>query len=223
MNKLNSAINKNLKMLKINGRIHHNFYKFLSFHCTANFISGIQSVLSTHSMLGALNIGSNNEVVNDLVVVSVNLIGKDIIGQLASIPIVDRVAKIGDNDTVKYLRMNVLIYEISNFIECLTPLFNIQYFIYLGALGNIGKNIGFTGFGSFNAKMINSISLDKDNICELYSKISIANTVSYSFGMISGLFIVKIIPCHYTRLSLLPALGFIKYKLLIKSMQSIEK
>lgn len=185
----------------------------------SNFISGIQSVLSTHSMLGALNMGDSER---DLISVSVNLIGKDVIGQMASIPILSKISKVGDSDSKSYLKLNVLIYEVSNFIECSTPVFGPNYFMLLGALGNIGKNIGFTGFGSFNAKLINMISLDKDNICELYSKITVASTISYSLGMVFGLAIVKLIPCHYTRLSLLPFLGFIKYNFLVQSVNVIE-
>ena len=205
------------KFLKVSGRILPSFNHFLFYNSISSAICGIETIISSHSMLKASGVG-NEEVL----AVLINLSCKDIAGQIFSIPIINRFSKIGDSNPKKYLAISTAIFEISNIIEHLTPLVSSFYFIPLAALANIGKNVSFTGTGGFNSNMINKLSIDKDNISEIYSKVTSISTISFSFGMILGLCIVKIIPCFYARLSLLPILGITRYYFSIKSIKHLN-
>lgn len=209
-----------LKILNVTGRTSKYYNNYLASTALANFICGTESVLSSYSMLDASGVGK--EYV-PLATVSLNLIGKDIVGQIISVPVTIRASKMGDKDPIKYTKFNVMIFELSNLLEYLTPLFSPNYFIFLAATGNVGKNIGFTGFSSFNANAINKLSIDKDNISELYSKITAVVSISYSLGMGFGLFLVNIVPCYYTRLCLLPFLGICRYFALVRSFHGLNE
>lgn len=198
-------------MIIPSGKIHKSYLKFLSGVCFGNFICGVTSVCSTHGMLGSL---INDEETTKVLSVSSNLIFKDIFGQVISLIFIDRISKMGDKNPKKHLKISLLIYEMSNIMECATPLFDSNYFIPIAAIGNIGKNIGFTGYGSFNARCINKLSEDKDNISEIYSKFCTTSSICFSAGMICGLYVVKLIPDHQTRMLVLPILGIARYSVI---------
>lgn len=198
-------------MLIPSGKIHKSYLKFLSGVCFGNFICGVTSVCSTHGMLGSL---IENDQTTDVATVSFNLITKDIVGQMASLPFITSISKLGDKNPKKHLAISLAIYEISNLLECATPLFNSNYFVPIASVGNIGKNIGFTGYGSFNANCINKLSKDKDNIAEIYSRICTSSSICFSLGMICGLYVVKIIPDHEMRMGILPILGLVRYSVI---------
>lgn len=198
------------------GKIGLGYKKFFISNCVGNFICGISSVCSTHGMLGALI--DNNQTNIDALSVSLNIIGKDILGSFIAIPVINSFSRIGDKDPKFLLKISLFTYEFSNLMECVTPLINRDYFIPLASLGNVGKSIGFTGYGSFNAKKINELSIDKDNISEIYSRLTTISSISFSFGMMFGLGIVKLIPDHQCRLALLPFLGYLRYRIILSSI-----
>jgi hypothetical protein len=152
---------------------------------------------------------------------SSNYIGKDILGQIGGVIIMNKMGKYIDSDPRKFLNCSLLFQQTALTIECLTPLFPHSYFLFLGASGNILKNISFMGFSSLNGKIINKLSIDKDNIGELYSKLTIINTISTSIGMSLGLYLTILIPCHFSRLGLIPTLGIIRYYSIHKSIKDI--
>lgn len=210
-------------MFKISGKVSPMFGNYIFYTSLCNVISGVESVLSSYSMLDATGVGKYGEEAVSLAAVSLNLMGKDIVGQIVSVPVTAMVSKMGDKDPVKYAKLNVFIFGTSTLLEYITPLVPSQYFILLAASGNIGKNIAFNGLGAFNANAINNISIDKTNISELYSKITSVVQLSYSFGMILGLTIIKYIPCYYTRMGLLPFLSIGRYLCMINSIKGIIK
>ena len=199
-------------------KVSPHFNRYLIYSSLSNTICGFESIISSYSMLHASGIGIENTVLTS---VSLNLLGKDILGQVFSIPFISRFSKYGDKDPIKYIRNNIILFETANFIECSTPFFMGSMFIPLATLGNIGKNIGFTGMGSFNANAINKLSIDKDNIIELYSKISVVNTFSYSFGMSLGLIFVTYLPQVELRLTILPFTAFLRYIFVKKSIEKL--
>jgi hypothetical protein len=191
--------------------------KYLVYSSLSNCVCGFESIISSYSMLHASGVGNNTVLAS----VSLNLIGKDILGQLFSIPFIAKMSKYGDRNPIKYIRDNVILFEVSNFIECSTPFFSGSMFIPLATLGNIGKNIGYTGLGSFNANVINKLSIDKTDITEIYSKIAIVNTVSFSVGMSFGLLFVTQIDDPHIKLCILPVTGIIRWLLIKKSVEDI--
>ncbi len=188
--------------------------RYIVYSSLANALCGFESIISSYSMLHASGIGNTT-----LASVSLNLLGKDILGQILSVPFINRLSKYGDKKPIKYIRNNIILFEISNFIECSTPFFMGNMFIPLATIGNIGKNIGFTGIGSFNANAITKLS--NNNITELYSKITVINSISYSFGMSLGLLFVTYLPDIELRLTILPFTGVLRYVFTKKSIDKI--
>lgn len=207
-----------MNFLKVTGLVAPSFNHFILYNSLSSIICGIESILSTHSMLKGSGVGNE-----DLLSILINLSSKDILGQLISIPIITKFSKIGDQNPTKHLQVSIGVFEVSNILENLTPLVPGYCFIPLAGIANIGKNIGFTGIGGFNSNMINKLSIDKDNITEIYSKVTAISTISFSLGMILGLCTVKLIPCYYTRLGLLPIFGLLRYYCSLKSVEQLIK
>jgi len=210
------------RFIGLNGKVVKKYKKYLFWQCINNSICGIEAVISTHSMYGALNNADNTQNIQNSL--TFNMIGKEIIGNLASLPLVNVISKMGDKKINKFVFVNVSIFELSTIVECSTSLINNCFFIPMASLGIIGKGVSFIGMGALNAKVISKIieeTDDKNNMCELHSKNSSLVTVSFSVGMIFGLALVKIIPCPQTRICLIPALGCIRYYSTIKSVEDI--
>lgn len=212
---------RKFNLLSVSGNVSPLYRNFLIYTSLSNCICGIESVLSSYSMLDATGVGKMGDNAVPLAAISLNLIGKDILGQVLSVPITSLVSSYGDKNPVKYTRFNVLTFEISNLLEYITPLLPSSYFILFAATGNIGKNIGYNGFGSFMANAINNLSVDKNNISEIHSKVTSSVQLSYSFGMMIGLGIVNLIPCYYTRMSLLPIFGLTRYYAMVRSIKGL--
>lgn len=193
------------------------FNKYLVYSSLANCVCGFETIISSYSMMHASGIGVENAA---LASVSLNLIGKDILGQVISVPFIAKMSKYGDKHPTHYMRNNIILFELSNFLECSTPYFPGSMFIPLATVGNVGKNIGFTGLGSFNANIINKLS-NGTNVTELYSKIAMVNTISYSVGMTLGLIFATQISCHETKLGILPITGLIRWMFIKQSVKDI--
>ena len=106
-----------LNLLKINGRVSPHYKNFLIYTSLSNCICGIESTLSSYSMLDAAGVGKIGEHAVPLAAVSLNLVGKDILGQVLSVPITALVSQYGDRNPVKYTRFNVLTFELSKRIS----------------------------------------------------------------------------------------------------------
>lgn len=199
-------------MIYPKGLLHFSYKNYIIWSNISNFLESTQMVLSTHSMLSTINI--DNNILN----ISYNYIGKDIIGQIGSLYIINKYSQLIDKNSKKIVKYNLSLQQICYFLEASTPLASINHFIYIASLCNVGKNISFSNLGSVNAKIINSLSIDKTNIGEIYAKINVLNTLSSSMGMCFGLLIMKLIPCHLSRLGLIPVLGILRIKSFNKSL-----
>jgi hypothetical protein len=190
--------------------------KYLLYSGLTTYISSCEYVLSTHSMLSAVSCESNQ------LNMSMNFIGKDIIGQLGSLYIINSVSKYSDKNPMKFLKYSILTEQVSIFVESLTPIVYPELFIPIGACSNIGKSVSMVGIGSLNVKVINVISTN-NNVGETYSKITSVNTIASSLGMMTGLAITTAIPCHHTRLCLIPVLGILRYLSLKQGLSLVLK
>lgn len=189
--------------------------KYLISSSLANMFCGFSSVQSTHCMLLASGVGDATAVASSI---SINFIGKDILGQIASIPFVLKFSKIAKENPQTHLRGSIFIFETANLIECTTPLFP-HLFIPLAIAGNIGKNIGFIGTGSFNANIISKLSSD---VISDYSLISVCNTISFSLGMSLGLLCSININSYGLRMSIMVILGIARYYALKNSAKLFD-
>lgn len=196
------------------GKVHKKYGQYVGWSCLSNIIVSTESVLSTHSMLSVVGQASTE------LTLSVNYIGKDIVGQLGGLWYINRNGKQADINSTKFLNSSLFIQQSSNMIECATPFLPIPLFIPIAGLANIGKNISFTGIGAINARIIQTLA-HEDNIGEIYAKISVLNTLGSSIGMGLGLCLVAYIPDHSTRMCLMPFLTIARvytYKKAVKDL-----
>ena len=201
---LRRTIQSNIKnIIYPRGKVHNNYSKYVGWSCFSNIIISIESVLATHSMLSV--IGQSSTELN----ISVNYIGKDIIGQLGGLYYMNKMGQKADIDSKKFINYSMCFQQCSIFMECITPLFPIYTFIPVAGIANIGKNIAFTGIGAVNAKIINKLAED-NNIGEIYAKITVLNTLGSTIGMGIGLIIAAKLPDHTMRLCLMPFLTAIR-------------
>ena len=140
---------------------------------------------------------------------SVNFIGKDLIGQLGALTYMNKMGQKADRDPKKFIKYSMILQQSSVFLESFTPLLPMGVFIPVAGLSNIMMNISFTGFGAMNAKIIPKLAED-NNIGEIYSKLSVINTMGSSLGMGLGLGVAALIPDHSVRLGVLPILALIR-------------
>jgi hypothetical protein len=111
-----------------------------------------------------------------------------------------------DTNPKSFLIYSNILQQSSFVLMSLTPFIDYSYFIFLAGMSNILVNISFTGFGAINAKCVQKLSID-NNICEIYSKITVVNTIASSIGLGVGLGLIYLIPNSIHRICLLPILG----------------
>jgi hypothetical protein len=196
------------------GKVHKNNGRYVGWSCLSNFIISIESVLSTHSMLSVVGQTSSE------LTLSVNYIGKDIVGQLGGLYYMNKMGQKADKDPPKFIKYSMIFQQTAVFMECATPLLPISTFIPVAGLANVGKNIAFTGLGAVNAKIINKLAKE-NNVGEIYAKISVLNTLGSTTGMGLGLVIAVYLPDHSMRLALMPFLAFIRIYSYNKAVQDL--
>ena len=206
-------LKKVLKYIQPKYKIHKNYNKFIGWNFLSNIVCSSQSVLSTHSMLETVGSAST------LNVTTMNYVGKDIIGQIGSIYFLNKFGNYIDKDTKKVVTLCHILQQSSMYLECCSPLIGIDYFIISAGFANISKNISFTGFGAINTKIIGKLALE-DNMGEIYTKITMLNTISSTLGMGVGLFICKLLPDSYSRVCILPLFSIIRVYTYKKSIEN---
>lgn len=182
------------------GKVHKNYGRYVGWSCLSNMIISAESVLSTHSMLSIIGQASTE------LTFSVNYIGKDIVGQLGGLYYMNKMGEKADKDPSKFIKHSMILQQSAVIMECATPLLPLEAFIPVAGIANVSKNISFTGFGAVNARIIQKLA-EEDNIGEIYSKISMLNTIGSSIGMGLGLVIASKIPDHTMRIGLMPILA----------------
>lgn len=218
MHRIRSIISpiKNM-VFPTNKKSHKIYTRYISWSFFSNIIVSVENALVTDSMLHAIDIDVCTE---NSAVRTMNYIGKDIIGQLGSL---GYIAKFGNN--IDKTPRQILLYsnitqQTSMMITALTP-FISKWFLPIAGFSSILSNISFIGFGAINAKCIQHISKDTDNIGEIYAKISVINTFGSSIGLLIGIYISFVIPDHSTRLAIIPFLTFLRIFTFNRSISGI--
>jgi hypothetical protein len=179
---------------------------YLKWSAINNFTTSISSVISTNSMLYSINIPNPSYES----IITLNYVGKDIIGQFGSLLYSWKKGKNSDVEPLKHIIYGGIFLQTSFFIENLTPLItNSSYILPILGFSNIIKNISFISIGSVNIQNIQKISKGH-NIGEIYSKIASINTIASTLGMVIGIVIIHFVPSHTIRtLCILPFLSVI--------------
>jgi hypothetical protein len=116
-----------------------------------------------------------------------NYVGKDIVGQtlgLVGAAALTNSKKV-DIHPEKCVFASNLLQQSSYIIMCATPLVAPDCFLVVAGSANALMNVSCIGLGAVNAKCIQRLATD-DNVAELYSKVTVANTLSASIGMAGG-------------------------------------
>ena len=204
-----SAIDKLLLPL---GRQHPLYTKYMRWSFVSNIFVSTQTAIVTDNMLYAINYDSES-------IRSINYIGKDIIGQIGSLIFLSGIGNQPDRNPKSFLLWSNIVQQSGFLCMSLTPLFPV-YFLPIAGLSNILSTLSFTGFGAINAKCVGRLSID-NNLGELYSKITIINTIGSSIGLLLGLGINIIIPDHHERTLLVPLIGIMKIYTYNKAIESL--
>jgi hypothetical protein len=195
--------NKTIGLIYPCGKVHPKYLTYVGWYSLSNMIVSMENVISTHSMLSVLG------KVSTELTLSVNFIGKDLIGQVGALTYMNKMGKKADKEPQKFIKNSMILQQSSVFLESFTPLLPIEAFIPVAGLSNIMMNISFTGFGAINAKIIPKLAED-DNVGEIYAKLTVINTIASSLGMGLGLGVVAFIPDHSMRICILPILASIR-------------
>jgi hypothetical protein len=200
------------KLLLPLGKQNPLYTKYVGWSFVSNIFVSTQTAIVTDNMLYAINYESES-------IRSINYIGKDIIGQIGSLIFLSKIGNQPDKNSKSFLLYSNVIQQSSLLCVSLTPLVPV-YFLPIAGVSNILSNLSFTGFGAINAKCIEKLSID-NNIGELYSKITIINTIGSSIGLLLGLGINIMIPDHQERALLIPLLGLMKVYAYNKAIENL--
>ena len=182
------------------GKVHPKYYQYVAWSFASNVLSSAESAMSTHSMLQAVN-ESESDISR-----TINYVGKDIIGQLGGLAYMAKIGREADKHPRKFLLYSNIFQQVAFCSICITP-YCSEYFLPIAGLSNIMFNLSFTGFGAINAKCIGELSHEKQNIGEIYAKVSVLNTFGSSIGLLVGLGIDTICPDPELRLGFIPILA----------------
>lgn len=168
--------------------------KYLSWMAINSWATSTSAVLSTNSMLSSIM----SSVPSFTTVITTTYIGKDIIGQIGGLTYAWKTGKKADKEPLQYVTKGVTIQQASFYLENASIFISDKMFIlpFLG-ISSTMKNISFISIGAVNANNLQKLS--KNNIGEFYSKVASINTLSSTFGMISGIGIICFIPSYTIR------------------------
>jgi hypothetical protein len=200
-----------------NGRYHDDYLRFAGWSLVSNIFVSIQSVLSTHNMLSVLTLDDSAQSLTTL-----NYVGKDIIGQLGSLIYITRMGNKIDAKPIKFLHSSNILQQSSFILVAITPLCDPSLFLPLTGLSNICLNISFTGYGTLNALCIRKSST-AENMGEIYSKLTVLNTLSSSIGLLIGVFFNLYVDSTAINSAVIPLCGIIRVLTVNKSIQCIIK
>lgn len=175
--------------------------KCLTYSFFSNVVLSVENTLCIHNVLDTVGVASTNS--NNF---TANYISRHIIGDTLSCVYLFRKRKSVDENPYKSLLKFSSFYHISSWVECTLPIINIPNTIPILGLTNTSKAISMIGMGAINVKIIKHLSC-RDDVAELYTVFTIANTVATTVGHLLGIYLLYMIPDQNTRLFLLPFLS----------------
>jgi hypothetical protein len=196
----------------LSNHTHPKYIQYAGWSFVSNMFVSAESAISTNSMLHV--IGTYDETIR-----TANYIGKDIIGQIGGLLYMSKMSKQSDKNPHTFLLYSNILQQFAYISMCSTPMMP-DYFLPVAGFSNILLNISFISFGAINAKCIQNLA-NNNNTGEIYSNISIVNTLGSSFGLLLGIGIVGLIPDHATRMCIIPMFALGRIISFNKAIQSI--
>ena len=181
------------------GVYNKNYSKFIKWSFISNVLVSIESAMATNNMLSAIGSEHSSDYR------TINYIGKDIIGQIGGVLYMAKMSEQADRCPKKFLVYSNIIQQSSYILMASTSMFSPSFFLPIAGVANIFSNISFTGYGAINAKCIQEMS--RNNMGEMYAKITTINTAASSIGLLLGVGICTLIPDDNIRLCVMPFIG----------------
>lgn len=154
------------------------FARFSGWLAVSTVASSAQSVLSTEAMLTML-LGTESH--------TWNYVGRDVLGQLGGLLVMSGLTKQTDKNPGRFLWMSHALQQASMALLLYTPELSPSLFMPVAAIANICTNVSFIGYGSLNAKCIQKLSSGHSNVGELYSKLTVYQTLASTVGLSMGM------------------------------------
>ena len=184
------------------GKYHSRYGQYVGWSFLSNIIVSLENAMASHSILSAID--GTSEALR-----TANYIGKDVLGQMGGLIYLARISQRIDQSPRSFLLYSSIVQQTAFLAIYCTPLIPSSYFLPLAGGANILANVAFAGFGAVNAKCVQRLAID-NNTGEIYAKVSLANTMGSSLGLLGGLGLVILLPDHSSRIALLPALALLR-------------
>jgi len=178
--------------------------KYIRWMALNAWASSTSAVISTNSMLGSIMSEPSYTTV-----IATTYVGKDIIGQLGGLGYAWKTGNSADKQPLPYITKGTVIQQSAFFLDNMSVLIENKIFIlpFLG-FSSMLKNVGFISMGAVNAGNLQKLS--SGQIGEFYSKVASINTLASTFGMLTGIGIIHVVPSYLVRSCLImPVLGAI--------------
>lgn len=163
------------------------FARFSGWLTASTVASSCQSVLSTEAMLSVL-LGTEAQ--------TWNYVGRDVLGQLGGLLVISGLTKQTDKHPTKFLWVSHVFQQASMGLLMCTPSLTPEWFLPVAAVANVCANVSFIGYGSINAKCIQKLSAEKNNVGELYSKLTVHQTLGSTLGLSLGMLLNEHWSCN---------------------------
>lgn len=201
------------KLIFPGGIYNKKYCKFLKWSFLSNVLVSIESAMATNNMLNAIG----SEDTTDYR--TLNYIGKDIIGQMGGILYMAKMSEKADGQPKQFLIYSHIIQQSSYMLMASTSMADPYLFLPIAGFANIFSNISFTGYGAINAKCIQEMS--RNNMGEMYAKITTVNTTASSVGLLIGVGLCTLVPDDTTRLGIMPFIGLARVYSFNKAIEDL--
>lgn len=154
------------------------FHRFSGWLAASTLASSCQSVLSTEAMLTVLLYSESQ---------TWNYVGRDVLGQLGGLFVMSGFTKLTDKKPREFLWLSHVFQQGSMALLLTTPLLSPHWFLPVASIANVCANVSFMGYGGINAKCVQKLAGEKDNVGELYTKLTIHQTLASTVGLSLGM------------------------------------
>ena len=191
------------------------FTHFTGWLSASTLASACQSVLSTEAMLSVL-------LTIDTEAHTWNYVGRDVLGQLGGLLVMSGFTKWTDKKPRQFLWLSHAFQQGSMSLLLLTPALHTNMFLPVASLANMCSNVSFIGYGGLNAKCIQKLSGNQNNMGELYTKVTVHQTLASTVGLSVGMMLNQWTLLHPgTSAYLFAALGVIRVYSCNRAVQKV--
>lgn len=188
--------------------------RFFAYSFVTNLCVSMERTLSAHSMLSTVGEASTTNIL------AYNYIGKDLIGQLLSLPAMLMIGSSADQMPKTTGNIAVGLEQTSILVESITPRLGLYWFLPFAGGSSALSCIAYTGFGSLNTKLMQKLS--PSTMGDMYSKLTVCSVLGSSMGTVLGLLTIGMVDGYISRLMLLPLLGGVRWYFMRKMLKLLD-